>query len=618
MLNSWKTLKVCIILIVHGLIPNGTLAYAPERSSRGSDNILSDQFLTKAENFARIYQNDSAEYYYRKTYQIAAKKADSSSLFKYFSSHSKFLYNIGQYEKALKICQMQLELSLKAGDKKKIAAAYNNLGLQHQAIGQLSKAAEYMILALKMSESLDDKVNQQKYYSNISSIFLDLKDKKNSLLYAQKGYELAKTISNKQAARSLINLAASEALNNQPKKCIAHLKEVVAIAHESKDSLLQVHAFINLGDIENREHKYQNALDYYLQAEAILGSTPMPEYRMYIEYGLANSLKNLKEFKKAYPYLNRTLNKAENLMPKNDLKEVYLLAADIYEEINRPALALAVLKKYTLLNDSLTSITTQRAIHEIETKYQISKRDQKLTDQKLQLTKNEIEIEKKNKWILMIMVLLSLVMALSIIVYLIYRNKTQYIQLSLLKAQIHPHFLFNTLNNLYALSLKKSDQAPNLVLGLSEILRYILYECNQPEISLEKEITMIQRYIELEAIRYTNRLEVNLNIDHPTGNQLKIAPLLLLPLVENAFKHGINKLSDQGWINIESRVSKNTYIFKVSNNTSALPVSHVSKQKGHIGLINIRKRLQLLYPSRHQLKIVEDSDVFIVTMSIKV
>ncbi|MCJ0742776.1 sensor histidine kinase [Pedobacter montanisoli] len=188
-------------------------------------------------------------------------------------------------------------------------------------------------------------------------------------------------------------------------------------------------------------------------------------------------------------------------------------------------------------------------------------------------------------------------------------------ELNLLKAQIHPHFLFNTLNNLYAHTLSNSPKSPEIVLGLSDILRYMLYECNAEHVKLKKDIEILDSYILIEKMRYEDRLEFNFtkegDLDH-----YEIAPLLMLPLVENAFKYGANEKVGQAWINMELSVNDNLLKFKIMNGK----VTHVTKKDnlgvGHIGLQNVHKRLQLIYPNAHQLKIIDEEELFAVILTI--
>ncbi|MCU0355850.1 MAG: histidine kinase [Cytophagales bacterium] len=187
-------------------------------------------------------------------------------------------------------------------------------------------------------------------------------------------------------------------------------------------------------------------------------------------------------------------------------------------------------------------------------------------------------------------------------------------ELQLLKAQLHPHFLFNTLNNLYALTLAKSDQSPEVVLKLSGLLSYILYECNVPEVPLKKEIQILKNYAELEQMRYGSRVEVSLNftgdIEHKT-----IAPLLLLPFVENAFKHGSSEQIEQAWISLDLSVEEKILKFKLINSKNE--DAPMESNRGGIGLQNVRKRLELIYPGRHELKISAQNEIFVVNLTLE-
>ncbi|MBW4890978.1 histidine kinase [Mucilaginibacter sp. HMF5004] len=199
-----------------------------------------------------------------------------------------------------------------------------------------------------------------------------------------------------------------------------------------------------------------------------------------------------------------------------------------------------------------------------------------------------------------------------------YERKQAAIQAELraLKGQVHPHFLFNTLNNLYALTLNQSPKAPGVVIGLSDMLRYMLYECNADKVNLKKEVIMLQHYMDLEKIRYEDRLEMNFNIDGNLDDKM-IAPLMLLPLVENAFKHGTSEMTGDTWINIDLNVTGNKLKFKVSNSKPETVAADAGKHYGNIGIQNIKKRLELLYPSTYQLKIMDDEDVFLVMLELE-
>lgn len=187
-------------------------------------------------------------------------------------------------------------------------------------------------------------------------------------------------------------------------------------------------------------------------------------------------------------------------------------------------------------------------------------------------------------------------------------------QLQLLKAQVHPHFLFNTLNNIYSYTQNTSPVASQLVTRLSDLLRFVLYETRQPLVPLAKELKLIQDYIELEKIRYGNKLELNIQLPEKT-NDLYIAPLLLLPLIENCFKHGTSNVLDQPWISLHIDIFDNQMQMKLLNGKTN-EVRESLNSTG-IGIQNVRKRLELLYPGKHDFSITNDEEVFIVNLKIE-
>jgi sensor histidine kinase YesM len=169
-------------------------------------------------------------------------------------------------------------------------------------------------------------------------------------------------------------------------------------------------------------------------------------------------------------------------------------------------------------------------------------------------------------------------------------------ELNYLKRQIHPHFLFNTLNTIYGFALKQSKHTPEVILKLSNLLDYILYQINQPQVSLREEVLHIQEYIELEKIRFKDSLRVDQQMDDIDAN-IKIAPMLLIPFIENAFKHG-NIIGGFLTINIQLKVSNNQLLFSIDN---SFKTDEVSPSKTGIGLENIKKRLDIHYKDAYEL-----------------
>ena len=187
------------------------------------------------------------------------------------------------------------------------------------------------------------------------------------------------------------------------------------------------------------------------------------------------------------------------------------------------------------------------------------------------------------------------------------KSKTE---LSLLRAQINPHFFFNTLNNLYALTIKNSKQAPEVILKLSDMMRYTIYEGEKESVKLADEIEYLQNYIELHKIRYKKTVEITFN--HIIDTSLTVAPLLYIILLENAFKHGIDSLSENAFVKIDLFEEDNFIYFIIENNFDAKE----KNESSGIGLKNLKKRLSLVYKNNHELKTNITKNTYKTTLKI--
>ncbi len=185
-------------------------------------------------------------------------------------------------------------------------------------------------------------------------------------------------------------------------------------------------------------------------------------------------------------------------------------------------------------------------------------------------------------------------------------------ELQLLKAQVHPHFLFNTLNNIYSFSLDRSPKTPELILKLSSLLSYMLYDCKAEEVRLEKEVEIMKNYIDLEKERYGNTIEISWTAEDSSRDHF-ISPLLMLPFLENAFKHGASEQIEKPWMAVDISVANNVLKFKITNSKN----EYTPHSNNGIGISNVKKRLGFLYPGKYELKINDEGDFFAVSLTVK-
>lgn len=192
-------------------------------------------------------------------------------------------------------------------------------------------------------------------------------------------------------------------------------------------------------------------------------------------------------------------------------------------------------------------------------------------------------------------------------------NENLKTELSLLRSQVSPHFMFNVLNNMVALARKKSDLLEPSLIKLSSLMRYMLYETDEEKVSLEKETEYLQSYIDLQQQRFSKKVIITANL-HLPDKFYDLQPMLLIPFVENAFKHGTGMI-ENAEINIDLKAHENMLYFTVSNKYNAESVEIKDKSSG-IGLVNVQRRLNLLYPLQHNLLITKKENVFLVTLQI--
>lgn len=188
-------------------------------------------------------------------------------------------------------------------------------------------------------------------------------------------------------------------------------------------------------------------------------------------------------------------------------------------------------------------------------------------------------------------------------------------QLKSLQSQINPHFLLNSLQSIYALSLEKSDLTPKVILQLADILKYTLYETAHDRVALKKELDMVKDYVEIHRHRIDpDRAEIVLDIKGEPG-QGKIAPMLLIPFIENSFKHGLQGSPQHAFVNIRIEMNPENFLFTIENNLGSTENISLEKKKG-IGINNTRQRLELLYPGRHKLVIGRKDKTFEVKLEL--
>ena len=189
-------------------------------------------------------------------------------------------------------------------------------------------------------------------------------------------------------------------------------------------------------------------------------------------------------------------------------------------------------------------------------------------------------------------------------------------ELNFLKAQINPHFLFNTLNNLYYLAYTKSSNTTEVIAKLSQMMRYMIYDSNFPLVPLSKEIEYMENYISLERLRLNDQIPIKFSIEGGNPQDLLIAPLIFITFLENAFKHGVSNNHPQAWVNISILIREKECVYRVENSKISSTKAE-AEQKSGIGIQNVKRRLELSYPGKHTLAVDDRADRYSVQLTIQ-
>ena len=184
-----------------------------------------------------------------------------------------------------------------------------------------------------------------------------------------------------------------------------------------------------------------------------------------------------------------------------------------------------------------------------------------------------------------------------------------------LKSQVNPHFLFNTLNNLYYLAYSKSENTTEVIAKLSQMMRYMIYDTNQPKVLLNKEIEYMRNYISLERLRLNDQIPIKFDVNGDTEN-VWITPLIFITFLENAFKHGVSNSNPKAWVNIAIRLQDRECIYTVEN--SRTTDLRDGNEKSGIGLQNVKRRLELSYPGKYKLLTEDTMEKYVVKLNLSI
>ncbi len=518
---------------------------------------------------------DTAYGYYQECLAIFEEQEEQSGIAMCYHNIGSIYKSRGDIKSALENYHKALYICQEVGNKQCITNAFNNIGLIYIDQGEYTIALDIYTKSIELQQEMGHTWGLINSFNNIGLVHGKLGEREKELEYYQKSLSLAEKSGYKQSiGRAYNNIGMVYKKQGERAKAIYYLEKSLEVLQDIEYLISRPRILRNIGSLYMDQGDLDKAEDYCKR------SLELAQEKGYTEY---------------------IGNAAEIL---------YMIA----EQQGRYEQALEYHKLHVLMEDSLFNEENTKKLAQLQAEMEY---ENKLREQTLKLEKKQAVEEEKFKrylYISMVISLLVLVVIGGIFWGLRQRliNEKLGAELSFLKSQINPHFLFNTLNNIYALVLKKSADAPNAVLMLSDIMRYMLHDSNHKRVLLETEIDYISNFIKLQKLRIGTDVNVDLAV-HGVPNGLKIAPMLLIPFVENAFKHGELQQKD-AYIKIQLNIGPAEIDFLVEN----LLRKKKEMTTSGIGLDNLKKRLALIYPGKYKLTSTRSAKTYVCNLKLQI
>ena len=334
---------------------------------------------------------DSATFYYNKAKELSQNIGYKKGVATYASYQIVILNNKGLFKEALSLTLDALDIFKKYGNKKDLSVANLNVGSEWEYLSDFSTASEYYLIAKKYAEEIDDKKMLRIANNNLASVFINLQEYAKGLEYAEKAYKLAVELNNKTAqANTLCNIGtASNNLKNYD-KAISVFREVGKIGKEEKDNINIVSGWLGIADALKGKQMYALAIKYYDTVLYFSRHEELPEYTLYANMGMGQTLIESRKYLKAVPYLNEGINLAHKFGSKNELSSLYEYQSNLYKGVGKLDSALAYRQKFELLRDTILGENTKNTVANLAAKYEFEKKEAQIKLQQAQLRQKSI------------------------------------------------------------------------------------------------------------------------------------------------------------------------------------------------------------------------------------
>lgn len=541
---------------------------------------------------------------YEKALAVAEDLEDLNHMSEVYGALGIVNKNRGNYAEALVYYEKALETALQLGDTSWIAACYANAGNVYRRMANYTKALDYFLRAVEVFESLGETRRIAITYMNIGNLYEDQVDLSTALAYYSKALDMSyRTDDLKRIAECLMNIGNIRSAQGEYDSARFYYEKGLSVSIENGFSHVLDDCYKYIGLTYEREGDFDIAGDYYdkaLEHATREGDKlTLSEITGYLaQIGLQK-----KEYKKALDFASRSLDLGIETGDPQLLKNAYLFLSQACEGLGDKAGALRYQKLFANMKDTIFSSEKYKAIKELEMKYETEKKEAQLA---LLTEKSEVQklkLDKRNRLLAAIFIILVLVMFIAYFILNNYRlkahNRAVGLEQRLLRSQMNPHFIFNSLIAIQSFIYKKDPmQAGDYLAKFAELVRMTLDNSRSEFVLLEKEINMLEIYLELQALRFegkfTHTIEVDSGIDPAI---LRVPPMLAQPFIENSVEHGLRHKEGKGCICIRFTVENDSLLFSVQDDGIGRDKAReLEKEKKHRSMATsiTRERLEML------------------------
>lgn len=531
-------------------------------------------------------------------------------------------------------------LAVKINNTNLIVQSNVRLGAVYREMNQYDSAFIFLFKNVEMAEIKKDDQRSSEAYLGVGALFLRMKNYNKADFYYSKALKIKEGTQDKKTIAEIYSkLGTIQVAQKKYDNALAYLNKAEKLIVDLKEPMMLANIYGNLGRINMEKGDVDKAI-FFLEKTETLGREFKSDQILTRSYSFLSKAyieKYAKENRsmlltKALHYAELNFKIAEKIEDDNAKCVAAGSLFNIYKLKGNYADALKYHEIYTALNDTLTQLDNNRYVADINFKYENEKQERLIkqinSDREVKALALEVERQTSRNHIYIAAFIILVVLLGGGLFFNVYKQKQKraliqlekeklVADLNFLKAQVDPHTIFNTINTIHGqLGVDVKSGKENLI-KFSELLHYQLYECNDKYVDIEKEIQHLVKYIELQKLRKSGRMELEFNL----GDGLKqvfVAPLLFVPLVENAFKYANTNLQGKYFIKIDLYRNGNTIEFNCLNSHTKKSEEQKTKKGGGIGLDNLRKRLDAVYKSKYSLTINQDQDTFETSLRIHV